>query len=217
MPEPSEKQRKRLILGSSSRYRRELLGRLMLPFDVLTADVPEQAVAGESPAAMAARLAETKARAVLSMAGSGGATAAAAAAGAGAVVIGSDQVASLDGALLRKPGSHEVALRQLLACQGREVVFHTAVTVLYDDRCLHGMDETTVRFRRLGEPELADYLHLDQPYDCAGGFRVESAGIALFEEIRSTDPTALIGLPLIWLSGALATAGCPVLKRRVSG
>ncbi len=211
MPEPSEKQHKRLILGSSSRYRRELLGRLMLPFDVLTADVPEQAIPGESPAAMAARLAEAKARTVLSRAGGGAAT------GAGVVVIGSDQVASLDGALLRKPGSHEVALRQLLACQGREVVFHTAVTVLYDDRRLHGMDETTVRFRRLGEPELADYLHLDQPYDCAGGFRMESAGIALFEEIRSTDPTALIGLPLIWLSGALATAGCPVLKRRASG
>lgn len=195
---------KQLILASTSRYRRELLTRLGMPFEVRACAVDEHSLPGEWPADLAQRLARAKATAALSAPASSTQTSQPP---GDAVVIGSDQVASLNGTLLRKPGGHDVALRQLLECQGREVVFHTAVAVLYRDRCLSGLDETVVRFRKLDESALNRYLQLDKPYDCAGGFKVEGAGIALFEEIRCKDPTALIGLPLIWLSGALASLG----------
>jgi septum formation protein len=195
---------KQLILASTSRYRQALLSRLGVPFEVRASGVDEQSLPGELPAELAQRLACAKAAAALSDLTS---SLHGARHPADAVVIGSDQVASLDGTLLRKPGSHDIALRQLLACQGREVVFHTAVAVLHGERRLTALDETVVRFRRLGERALNRYLLLDTPYDCAGGFKVEGPGIALFEEVRSSDPTALIGLPLIWLSAALASLG----------
>src|SRR5690606_6769988 len=141
---------------------------------------------GEAPDAAAARLALAKAEAV--------------AAGTDAVVIGADQIPSLDGRILRKPGNHRAALEQLLAFQGRTVVFHTAAAVI-DGRTRSGyrtVDVTEVDATRLGRAALDRYLALEQPYDCAGGFKAEGLGIILFSAIRSCDPTALIGLPLIW-------------------
>jgi septum formation protein len=185
---------KAVVLASGSRYRRELLARLGLPFESSVPDVDETPEPGELPAALAARLALAKAKSIRR---------------ADAIVIASDQVAALDGRLLGKPGNHDAALGQLEACQGREVVFHTAVCVSSD----HGrtinehVDLTRVRFRQRSRAELSRYLDRDQPLDCAGGFKAEALGIALFESIESHDPTALIGLPLIWLANALRTAG----------
>lgn len=185
---------KTLILASSSRYRRGLLARLGLPFESTVPDIDETPDPGELPPALAARLALVKAKSIRR---------------ADTVVIGSDQVAALDGRLLGKPGSRDAALDQLEACQGREVVFHTAVCVCTD----HGrtidahIDLTRVRFRQRSRVELSRYLDREPAYDCAGGFKAEALGIALFEAIESHDPTALIGLPLIWLADALSTAG----------
>jgi septum formation protein len=185
---------KAVVLASGSRYRRELLARLGLPFESSVPNVDETPEPGELPAALAARLALAKAKSIRRT---------------DAIVIGSDQVAALDGRLLGKPGNHDAALGQLEACQGREVVFHTAVCVSSD----HGrtinehVDLTRVRFRQRSRAELSRYLDRDQPLDCAGGFKAEALGIALFESIESHDPTALIGLPLIWLANALRTAG----------
>jgi septum formation protein len=191
----------RLILASTSRYRRELLSRLGLPFEAQAPAVPEVPMAGETPAAMAARLALAKARSVGTP---------------GAVVIGSDQVASLDGTLLRKPGSPNVAVAQLLACQGRTVLFHTAVAVIATDSgtTAEHVDVTEVRFRRLDAAALAEYVRREQPLDCAGSFKSEGLGVALFEEVSTRDPTALIGLPLIWLAGALKDLGVDPLAAR---
>ncbi len=184
------------MLASTSRYRRELLARLVADFDVVAPDVDETPGAGETPAALAARLAEAKARAV--------------AAGApGALVIGSDQVAELDGRPIGKPGTPERARAQLAASAGRTVVFHTAVC-LVDTRSgavNAAIDRTEVVFRPLSADEIARYVERDNPLDAAGGFKAEGAGIALFERIESTDPTALIGLPLILLSRLLRGAG----------
>jgi septum formation protein len=191
----------RLILASTSRYRRDLLTRLGLPFDVQRPAVPEDPLPGEPPAAMAARLALAKARSI---------------AARGAVVIGSDQVASLDGQLLRKPGTPEVAVAQLSACQGRTVLFHTAVAVVATDSgaTAEHVDVTEVRFRRLDAAALAEYVRREQPLDCAGSFKSEGLGVALFEQISSRDPTALIGLPLIWLAHALKNLGVDPLAAR---
>jgi septum formation protein len=191
----------RLILASTSRYRRELLSRLGLPFEAKSPGVPEEARAGEAPAAMAARLALAKARSIVAP---------------GAVVIGSDQVASLDGQLLRKPGATDVAVAQLLACQGRTVLFHTAVALIATDSgaTAQHVDVTEVRFRRLDTAALAEYVRREQPLDCAGSFKSEGLGVALFEQISSYDPTALIGLPLIWLAGALRELGVDPLAAR---
>lgn len=184
----------RLCLASTSRYRRELLARLGLPFDVQAPGTDEAAIAGEAPERMAERLADAKARSIQIES---------------AIVIGSDQVASLDGALLRKPGAHDVALRQLEACQGKTVIFHTGVTVLdtASGQSWSHIDETRVKFARLERPALERYLAIEQPYDCVGSFKAEALGVALFERIESHDPTALIGLPLIWLTAALRKAG----------
>jgi septum formation protein len=187
-----------LILASTSRYRRELLARLGMPFQTQAPDVPEIAIEGEPPADMARRLALAKARAIRAP---------------NALVIGSDQVASLDGRLLRKPGDAATALNQLAACQGRTVNFDTAVAIVdtRTGRTLEHVDRTEVRFTSLGPAALARYVELEQPLDCAGSFKSEGLGVALFDRIDSSDPTALIGLPLIWVARALRDLGADPL------
>lgn len=192
--------RPRLILASTSRYRRELLERLRLPFDVVAPQVDESPLPGEAPAALSERLARAKALSV-------------AARHPEAVVIGSDQVADLAGAPIGKPGSHERAVEQLRAMRGRAVVFHTAVTVLRLDS---GYERSvrvpvTVRVRTLRDAEIEHYLRTEQPYDCAGSAKAETLGIALLEAIESDDPTALVGLPLIRTSAMLREAGIDAL------
>lgn len=188
--------RPRLILASTSRYRRELLERLRLPFDVLAPEVDESPQPGESPAALAGRLAAAKAAAV-------------AARHPDAVVIGSDQVAELDGAAIGKPLVHERAVAQLRAMSGRGVVFHTAVSVQRAATGYAGaaLVPVTVRVRRLGDAEIEHYLRTEQPYDCAGSAKCETLGIALLDAIESDDPTALVGLPLIRTCALLREAG----------
>ena len=185
-----------LILGSTSRYRRELLERLRLPFDVHAPEVDETPLIGESPATLAQRLALAKAQAV-------------AAEHPSAIVIGSDQVADLDGVPVGKPGTHERATQQLRAMRGRSIVFQTAVAVVRRDTGYVGtaLAPVTVRFRELNDAEIEHYLRTEQPYDCAGSAKCETLGIALLEAIDSDDPTALVGLPLIRTSALLRAAG----------
>ncbi|ADV00912.1 septum formation inhibitor Maf [Alicycliphilus denitrificans] len=185
-----------LVLGSTSRYRRELLARLGLPFDVAAPAVNETPLAGEAPRALALRLALAKARAV-------------AAAHPQAVVIGSDQVADLDGEPLGKPGNHERATAQLRRMRGQTVVFHTALAVVCQATSFEQVDlaPVRVRFRDLSDAEIERYLHAEQPYDCAGSAKSEGLGIALLDAIDSDDPTALIGLPLIRTCRMLRAAG----------
>lgn len=189
-----------IVLASTSKYRRELLARLGLPFEVAAPAVDEVSLPDEAPQATARRLAEAKARAV-----------------AGrfprAIVIGSDQVAVLEGTALGKPGNHANALRQLKAMRGKEVVFHTALCVY---NAASGRAETRivpfcVRFRDYGDAQIESYLRREQPYDCAGSARCEGLGIALIAEMRGEDPNALIGLPLIALTEMLAAQGVSVL------
>jgi len=191
--------RPRLVLASTSRYRRALLERLCVPFECAAPGVDEAALPGEIPGALAVRLARLKAEAV-------------AAAHPGAVIIGSDQVAVRGSESLGKPGSAERCVEQLMQSSGREIEFLTAVFVLdaaagRSEQCV---DRTVVRFRSLARAEIERYVAADSPLDCAGGFKVESLGIALFDRIESADPTGLTGLPLIWLCGALRRAGIPV-------
>ena len=186
----------RLILGSTSRYRRELLERLRLPFAVESPGVDETPLAGEGPASMALRLALAKAHAVARL-------------HPDAVVIGSDQVADLDGEAVGKPGTHERAVEQLRSMSGRSVVFQTAVAVVcaasgFADSALA---QVRVRFRTLSDAQIERYLRVEQPYDCAGSAKSEALGIALLESIESDDPTALIGLPLIRTCALLRAAG----------
>ena len=189
-----------LILASTSAYRRALLERLRLPFEVAAPNVDEAALAGEAPRSTALRLAQAKAHAV-------------AVSWPDAIVIGSDQVAVLNGKPLGKPGTHEAALAQLMAMRGRVVVFHTAVAVINAAADKREVQEipTSVRFRMFSEFQAQRYLELDRPYDCAGSAKIESLGIALVETVESADPTALIGLPLIALVGMLERAGVEVL------
>jgi len=186
----------RLILGSTSRYRRELLERLRLPFDVVQPEVDETPLPGEAPAALALRLALAKAQAV-------------AAHHPAALVIGSDQVADLDGVPLGKPGNHQRALAQLQAMRGRAVVFQTAVAVVRQDTGFAQalLAPVRVRFHELSDAAIERYLRLEQPYDCAGSAKCETLGIALLASIESDDPTALIGLPLIRTCTLLRAAG----------
>ena len=191
-----------LVLGSTSRYRAELLRRLTTQFRQAAPDVDETRLPGEAPAALAARLARAKADAVAQRF-------------PGAVVIGSDQVAELDGEALGKPGSVERARAQLASCSGRAVRFHTALC-LVDARGMamraHAeTDLTTVQFRALAPGEIARYVEREQPLDCAGSFKSEGLGIALFDRIASEDPSALIGLPMIALCRLLRQAGISVL------
>ena len=191
----------RLVLASTSRYRRELLERLRLSFDVEAPGVDEAAQPGETPVALAARLAAAKARAVAER-------------HRDAVVIGSDQVAELDGEAIGKPGNHERATAQLRRMSGRTVVFHTAVNVLHLAGGFAGafVAPVRVRFRRLDAVEIERYLRAEQPYDCAGSAKCETLGIALLEAIESDDPTALVGLPLIRTSELLRQAGIDPLR-----
>ena len=188
-----------IILASTSPYRRELLARLRLPFATRSPDIVEAAIDGEAPAAMAARLALAKARSIVDR---------------GALVIGSDQVASLDERVLRKPGSADVAVAQLRAAQGKTVVFHTAVAIIATEtgETIEHVDRTMVRFRRLDDAALERYVRLESPLDCAGSFKAEGLGVALFENIASEDPTALIGLPLIFVAQALTALGADPLR-----
>jgi len=187
----------RLILASSSAYRRELLARLRLPFEAIAPDIDETAQPGEAPQDTALRLAREKAAAVARQA-------------PGALVIGSDQVATLDGLQIGKPGTHARALEQLQLMRGRRVVFHTALC-LWDGRADRPAQVENVQvfvdFRDLPDAELDAYLRIEQPYDCAGSAKNEGLGIALIERIESNDPTALTGLPLIALTGMLRRAG----------
>ena len=189
-----------LILGSTSRYRRELLERLRVPFDVVSPDVDETPLAGEAPHALATRLALAKAQAVATLHPQ-------------AVVIGSDQVADLNGEPLGKPGTHERAVLQLQRMRGQTVIFQTAVSVV----CLESRFEQTelaqikVRFRDLSDAEIEAYLRAEEPYDCAGSAKSEGLGIALLDAIDNDDPTALIGLPMIRTARLLRAAGIDLL------
>lgn len=193
------KDQPRLVLGSTSRYRAELLGRLGVPFEQKAPGTIETELPGEAPALRAMRLATAKAV----DAGTGFLN---------ALVIGSDQVAELDGTLLEKPGTIERAHAQLSACSTRTVSFHTALCVFDTDsgqRHTH-LDLTRVHFRQLSPEEIARYVEREQPLDCAGSFKCEGLGISLFERIENSDPTALIGLPLIALARLLREAGLTV-------
>lgn len=195
-----------IILASTSPYRRHLLQRLQLPFRCLASGVDEQALAAESAAAMASRLAMAKARAV-------------AQAYPDALVIGSDQVAALDspdpGAprILGKPGNHAAARAQLLASAGQVVSFYTGVAVCIAATGFEQfhVEPFRVYFRELDDRSIENYLFREQPYDCAGSFKCEGLGIALFEQLEGRDPTSLEGLPLIALTDLLGAAGYPVL------
>lgn len=199
---PTSSSLPRLILASSSQYRKELLSRLRIPFDVAVPNIDETPFADEAPEATALRLARQKAATIAKQA-------------PGALVIGSDQVATLDGKQIGKPGSHENALKQLQQMRGRRVIFHTALC-LWDGRdadaaCAAQSEnvQTFVTFRDLPDHEIDAYLRIEQPYDCAGSAKNEGLGIAIIEKIESTDPTALTGLPLIALTTMLRRAGLP--------
>ncbi len=189
-----------IILGSASPYRGMLLARLGLPFIQRSANVDEPPASGEQPAALAKRLAAAKAGAV----GAGL---------RGAIVIGSDQTAECSGTLLGKAGHFDAAREQLRYLSGRSAAFYTAVTLLDTDsgRLLHDLAITEVCFRPLTDVEIAAYLHRETPYDCTGSFKAEGLGIALFDAIRSDDPTALIGLPLIRVRRLLQELGVAAL------
>lgn len=189
-----------IILASTSPYRRELLDRLGLPFRQMAPDVDERPFAGESPATLAARLAEAKARALLDRCPN-------------ALIIGSDQTAACGDLVLGKPGAVAAAREQLQRLSGRTAHFHTAVTVL-DTASGAAATRTTVtevEFRTLSPAQIDRYLEREAPYDCAGSFKSESLGIALFRSVRSDDPTALIGLPLIHLCALLESFGVDVI------
>jgi septum formation protein len=190
----------RLILASTSRYRRELLERLRLPFAVVPPDVDETPLPAETPATLSLRLALAKAQAVATRYPD-------------ALVIGSDQVADLDGRAIGKPGDHDNAVAQLTAMSGRAVVFHTAVAVrrVRDGFVRSARVPVTVRFRELTAEVIETYLRLEQPYDCAGSAKCETLGISLLTAIESDDPTALVGLPLIRVGEMLRSAGLDAL------
>ena len=185
-----------IVLASTSPYRRELLARFRLPFEVLGPHVDETPLPGESPRATALRLAQAKARAV-------------AASFPDALIIGCDQVAELDGACLGKPGNHGNAVAQLRAMRGRDVLFHTALALLNaQSAAMHAAEvPTAVRFRRYADDEIERYLALEQPYDCAGSAKIEGLGITLVDRVTGDDPSALIGLPLIALAAMLRKEG----------
>ena len=191
---------RKLILGSTSVYRRELLGRLRIPFSVESPHVDEAALPGETPAALAQRLALAKAQAV-------------AVRFPEAIVIGSDQVADLDGIALGKPGAHARAVIQLRQMSGKVVIFQTAIAVVCRENgfCQQSLAPVKVKFRELSDAEIESYLQAEQPYDCAGSAKSEGLGIALLERIDNDDPTALVGLPLIRTAALLRAAGIDLL------
>lgn len=190
-----------LILASTSPYRRELLHRLEVPFRCISPDVDETASPGEQPQELACRLALKKAHAVAPQY-------------PGALVIGSDQVAALDGKLLGKPGTHRAALEQLRNCSGREVLFFTGVALVCASSGFASthVEPYTVRFRILQDDQIENYLRREQPYDCAGSFKCEGLGIVLFEQLSGNDSTSLQGLPLIALTTMFRNAGINLLN-----
>lgn len=192
---------RKLILGSTSAYRRELLERLRVPFSIESPHVDESPLPGEWPADLARRLALAKAQAV-------------AARFPDCVVIGSDQVADLDGHPLGKPGTHDRAVAQLRQMRGRTVIFQTAVAVvcLQSGFCQQALAPVRVTFRALTDEEIESYLVTEEPYDCAGSAKSEGLGITLLEQIDNDDPTALVGLPLIRTSQMLRAAGIRLLQ-----
>lgn len=191
---------RKLVLGSTSAYRRELLQRLRVPFTVAAPDVDETPQPTETPLALARRLALAKAQAVARQFPD-------------AVVIGSDQVADLDGEPLGKPGTHARAVAQLQKMRGKTVVFQTAVAVVCLASGFQQEDVAPVRvvFRDLSDTEIENYLRAETPYDCAGSAKSEGLGIALLESIDNDDPSALVGLPLIRTSHMLRAAGIALL------
>lgn len=197
MSDPTQRQ---LLLGSTSPYRRELLARLRIPFEVAAPEVDETAYPSETPKQLACRLAMAKARAVAARFPSH-------------VVIGSDQVADLDGLALGKPGDHARAVLQLQQMRGQTVVFQTAVAVVCRDSGFAQMDlaQVQVKFRELSDAQIEAYLLAEMPYDCAGSAKSEGLGIALLERIDNDDPSALVGLPLIRTCRMLEAAGVRVL------
>ena len=188
-----------IVLGSTSKYRAELLSRLQLPFSTAKPVCDETPHPAELPKTLANRLAQTKAQSLLD-------------AHPNDIIIGSDQVASLGTSVIGKPGSVDMAKQQLQRMQGQSVVFHTAICVLdgVSGNCLNEIDETTVWLRTLNAAEIERYIAADNPIDCAGSFKVEQLGISLFERVVSDDPTALVGLPLIKLSQCLRQLGVVV-------
>ncbi|MBE2294692.1 MAG: septum formation inhibitor Maf [Phycisphaerales bacterium] len=191
---------RRLILASTSPFRRELLTRLELPFDIRAPDIDETPQPGETVAALVARLAEQKARAVTQNETS-------------VLVIGSDQAATLDGEIIGKPGDHPRAVAQLQRASGRVVIFYTGLCLLdcASGQCQVAVEPFRVVFRTLTVEMIESYLRREQPYHCAGSFKSEGLGITLFERLEGEDPTSLIGLPLIRLTRMLEAAGVTVL------
>ena len=187
----------RLILASTSPYRRELLARLGLPFETLRPGTDEAALPGETPTGLVRRLAIAKATDIADR-------------HRDAWVIGSDQVAELDGHPLGKPGDRDGAVAQLQAMSGRTIAFRTGLALCRGQHCLAAVDTTMVRFRPLSAGEITRYVDAEQPFDCAGSFKCEGLGISLFEAIESRDPTALVGLPLIETARLLREAGFAV-------
>ena len=194
-----------LILGSTSPYRRELLSRLRLPFEVISPEVDETPLPQEKPDALACRLALAKAKAVAQK-------------NPNAVVIGSDQVVDLNGTPLGKPGNHDRAVQQLKIMRGQTVIFQTSVAVVCVERHFEkvSLAQIRVRFRDLRDDEIQNYLLAEKPYDCAGSAKSEGLGIALLDAIESDDPTALIGLPLIRTTQLLREAGVELLHSNLS-
>ena len=191
---------RKLILGSTSAYRRELLARLQVPFEVRAPGVDETPLANEAPVDLAMRLALAKAQAVAQL-------------NPHSVVIGSDQVADLDGIALGKPGNHTRAVEQLRRMRDKTVVFQTALAVVCVETGFVAQElaQIKVKFRDLSDDEIEHYLLAETPYDCAGSAKSEGLGIALLEKIESDDPTALIGLPLIRTAKMLRAAGIALL------
>ena len=189
-----------IILASTSAYRRQLLGRLQIPFRCLSPGTPEEQLPEEEPAAMAGRLALAKAKAISTQHPS-------------ALVIGSDQVAALDGRTMGKPGNHEMARAQLQASSGRTVHFYTGVALSCAARKLQKchVELFSAHFRELADSSIENHLLREEPYDCAGSFKCEGLGIALFRRLEGNDSTSLVGVPLSALTGLLAEAGVAVL------
>ncbi|MDC0575491.1 Maf family nucleotide pyrophosphatase [Nitrosomonadaceae bacterium] len=190
----------KLILGSSSSYRYELLLRLQLPFEVSSPDIDESALTEEKPETTASRLAEEKARAVARIYPN-------------ALIIGSDQVATLDGIQLGKPLNYENAIKQLTSMRGKEVIFHTALCLFNScsGRIQSKLVSSLVKFRKLSDEQILNYLAKEQPYHCAGSAKYEGLGIALIERMESDDTSAIIGLPLITLVDMLVHEGVEVI------
>ncbi|NOR37575.1 MAG: septum formation protein Maf [Woeseiaceae bacterium] len=185
-----------IVLASASQYRRDLLDRFLDDYQAVSPDIDESNPDGLSPKKLARRLARQKAETVSRTARN-------------SLIIGADQLAVLDGQVLGKPGDHQKAVEQLMAASGQTVTFRTAVCILDPvgrTRYEH-IDKTTVRFRQFDRRLVETYLRHDEPYDCAGSFKIEGAGFVLFESVRTDDPTALIGLPMIWVSDVLLELG----------